>query len=537
MNLVSSIFTPYSHCIETVKFYCRRISIRVTESEIRDELLSHPEYPSLLSISDFLSSQKIENIAFHAKVKDLLELPLPFIANTKSKSHDLFIVVLEIDETTIKYFSPETRKIVSKSLTEFSLTFNDIVLVGEATEESGDKNYAQKRSLEIIYFFLSAISLISIPILTFLACLIISNSNNSVWPILFTVSTFVGCCISLVMLWHDIDDSNPLLAKFCKIGKKGNCSSILNSKGSKFFGIKLTILSATYFWGTLIVLLSTGIDNTSTLFLTAILNLFSLLFLAYSILYQIFVAKKWCLLCLLTGAVLMLQFGISINAGILLLPSFESLIALSVSFSLSFSIMFWVIPLIIKAKDRNEILRALKKLKRDPIIFSSLLAAQKDIGNSAAGLGITIGNLSSGVTITKVCNPYCGPCASAHPIIEELLENNENLKVQIVFLTGDGKTDMRVSPVKHLLAIAKKSDQPIIKMALSDWYFSEEKDYGEFSKKYIGYDTSSLEIQDEVDKMNKWCTEFEIQFTPTIFINGKQLPDTYNISDLRNFVY
>jgi hypothetical protein len=33
--------------------------------------------------------------------------------------------------------------------------------------------------------------------------------------------------------------------------------------------------------------------------------------------------------------------------------------------------------------------------------------------------------------------------------------------------------------------------------------------------------------------MKEWCEEAEISFTPTIFINGRRLPEKYRIEELK----
>ena len=41
---------------------------------------------------------------------------------------------------------------------------------------------------------------------------------------------------------------------------------------------------------------------------------------------------------------------------------------------------------------------------------------------------------------------------------------------------------------------------------------------------------------DKVEAMDKWCNANDITYTPTIFINGQQLPDAYSIEDLQYFL-
>lgn len=52
-----------------------------------------------------------------------------------------------------------------------------------------------------------------------------------------------------------------------------------------------------------------------------------------------------------------------------------------------------------------------------------------------------------------------------------------------------------------------------------------------FAKKYP-MNGELKEQEGMIDKMSKWCKEAEIMHTPTFFVNGKRLPDTYSIEEL-----
>ena len=41
---------------------------------------------------------------------------------------------------------------------------------------------------------------------------------------------------------------------------------------------------------------------------------------------------------------------------------------------------------------------------------------------------------------------------------------------------------------------------------------------------------------EKINLMDEWCKKMEIQATPTIFINGYQLPNAYGIEDLQYFL-
>ena len=90
-------------------------------------------------------------------------------------------------------------------------------------------------------------------------------------------------------------------------------------------------------------------------------------------------------------------------------------------------------------------------------------------------------------------------------------------------------------PVRHLLAIDEKKDEVITKKALDDWYLSEKKDYDLFASKYP-MNGELLRQGDKIEAMSEWCKAMKVKLTPTIFINGYQLPDAYSIGDLQYFL-
>jgi protein-disulfide isomerase len=70
---------------------------------------------------------------------------------------------------------------------------------------------------------------------------------------------------------------------------------------------------------------------------------------------------------------------------------------------------------------------------------------------------------------------------------------------------------------------------------LDDWNLADKKYYEHFTAKYPMHGQLTKQV-DKIDAMDKWCKGMDIHFTPTIFINGYQLPDAYSIEDLQYFL-
>jgi len=115
------------------------------------------------------------------------------------------------------------------------------------------------------------------------------------------------------------------------------------------------------------------------------------------------------------------------------------------------------------------------------------------------------------------------------------LNDNTDVQVRIIFTASNNVNDRKASPAKHLLALAEKGDGLLLQRALDDWYNQPKKDYEVFSKKYPM--NGELGRQDEkLAAMRGWCNNMDIRFTPTFFVNGRQLPDVYTLEDLKYFL-
>jgi uncharacterized membrane protein len=539
MKFLNNLVNPLHHCEDAAIQLCKSLNVKITTSTLKKDITEHPDYPGLTSISDVLNQYGVTTLPLKFKIEHLDKLPKPFIAHIKGKTvkHNLFAVVLSYDSHKVIFYNPETKTTDSVSTEEFSNRYLNVILAVEVNEEVGEKEYDKIKKAERYQNLIQTITIFLIPLIVCVSIFVafITAGIQATGPVLFGTITLVGSIIAVLLLFHEVDEYNTAVNQICQTTKKVNCSAILNSKGSQIFGFSWSLLGSVYFFGILISLLTGGITNSQILFLLSWINVFALPYIIYSLSYQYFVAKQWCILCLGVQAVLLTQFIAGFLSGFhnklhyseITIQSFLTVIA---SFAVVFTALLLLIPALEKAKQSRQNNIALQRLKNNRQIFEALLDKQKMIGNTADGLGIVLGKSDAKNKLVKVCNPYCKPCAQAHPLLEELLENSNDLQVQIIF---NATTDeMMVRPAKHLLAIAEQQATELTKRALDDWYLPTKKDYNAFAEKYPlldGIEKQNLAIQ----TMDKWCKEAEITFTPTFFINGYQLPEIYTVADLK----
>ena len=270
--------------------------------------------------------------------------------------------------------------------------------------------------------------------------------------------------------------------------------------------------------------------------LVAWLNVLALPYTLYSVYYQWKVAKQWCLLCITIQIVLVLEFVVNMAGS----PFGNNILGYESLKNLLFFLVpafgwFLLKPSLILAKESKKNRNQLKRLKHNSQIFEGVLSRQKAVIHDPAGLGITLGNPNGKFKLIKVCNPFCGPCAKAHPDLENLLHTSPDLEIQIIFTTGKAQDDKRNEPVRHLLAIAEKQDETLTKQALDDWYNAPVKDYELFASKYK-MNGGLTKQGHKIEAMSEWCKKTGIVHTPTFFVQGHELPDMYSIKELKHFL-
>lgn len=373
-------------------------------------------------------------------------------------------------------------------------------------------------------------------------CIVNSGSNDSLSAVgicLQYLILWAGTIVTIALLWYEIDKTNPFLQKVCTGMTKGNCNSILTGKRSKVFSwLSWSEVGFFYFTGGLLSILFLVNSIKGGITVIAFLNLVALPYTVFSIYYQWRIAKQWCVLCLAVQALLVLgAINILVNNLLQPISGNESLIIIETFFLYLLPLMVWfsIKPYILQLQEMKHTKREYLRIKFNEEIFETLLKKQKIITVPFDGLGIDLGNPNASNTLIKVCSPYCGPCAKAHPKMEKLIEENTNIKAKIIFATQNSPELQSYKPAVHLLAIAEQKNDSKIKKALDDWYLAEKKDYDTFAVKYPM--KSELTQQgNKIDAMDKWCRAMEITSTPTFFINGHKIPDAYGIEDLKYFL-
>lgn len=544
-SFLENLVEPKPNGPEVAKLLLDILNIQVSMSTLQSEIMEHSEYPSLISISDILNNYGIENITARFDLQNIKNVEPPFITQVTGtySSMNFFTVVKDISKDSVIFFDPEGHRWTSVNLCNFFKRCSGLILMTEVKEGAGDKDYYNIRKKERQNNLVRYISVLSIPTILLISVFIsfLKSGVAALLPSVYSLFTLAGCVVSLMLIWFEIDQFSPALKKICSIGKKINCGAILNSKASKILGISWSTIGFTYFIGNLSVLLFEGILNPLSLHLSAWINVLAIPYIFYSIIYQWKIARQWCILCLLVQGLLASQFVIAYigcwhkASDINMSVDLSIMLKIVLAYLIPFIIIRLILPVYQTATEAKRIKIEFQRLKHNPLVFENILKAQKQITEIPDSIGITLGHPNAKYKISKICSPYCGPCANAHITMAQLLENNSNVQMQIIFTSNFEKGDIRMRIIRHLLALDASSKGEQTEMALDDWYLTTNKDYEVFANKYP-FNGILKEQDNKIDVMQEWCKKNNIQFTPTFFINGYQLPEIYMVNDLKYFL-
>ncbi|WP_425236765.1 vitamin K epoxide reductase family protein [Ulvibacterium sp.] len=515
------------------------LQVRNTKSYIEDTILSHPDHTSLLAVSDALNTYGLKNLAAKIDQVRLPELPLPCIAQVKKEKSPVFWVLNRCTEDSVSFYD-NSNTLKQESKESFLKKWTGICLLVDKTETTREPGIDKKLSSIRLAQCLSILLLLLLVIWasnTLFNSEITAKPENIVFILVYTLFKVGGLLIGAALLWFEIDQYNPKLQALCSGGKRVDCHTVLNSKHARLFNGSLSLgaLGFSYFFATLLYLPFDGFSASSW----AILTFFSfamLPVLLISAYYQGIVIGQWCKFCVGIQLILLAEIFLGYVAGF-----YESPIVLQtlpiLGILLILPILAWkfVKPLLHKEREMNLYKRGFKKIKNNRTVLSSLLTASRKIVTVPHGLGISLKRNTAEYDIIKVCNPYCEPCANAHPYLEELV-NKGKINLQILFTASTNNSDNRAKPVRHLLAINDQGNELKTQQALDNWYSAPKKDYNAFAHKYPL--NGELAQQDtKIEAMYGWCKKEEIAHTPTLFINGYELPmEYYSAKDLKEIL-
>jgi len=511
--------------------YLALLGVRFTGYFANQYYNEHPHKYNLYGLSKMLSDYGVDNGAIQItdKENDLPAIKTPFVAHFGGD----FVGVYDVDSEKVSFIWMGAKQVLTVS--KFIESWSGIVLLTETTENSIEPHYREHRKIELLNNLKQ--------ITFFLACGLIAVSTyihqsyflNAGVSVLLLVN-FLGLYVSWMLLLKQMHIQSRYADKICSLFKQRDCNNVLESNAAKLFGlISLSEIGFGYFLTNILLLLFFP-DLLPTI---ALFNILTLPFTLWSVWYQRIKAKQWCVLCLLVLLSLWAIFIVNCFFGYVQINGFSNF-TLSVLFYILIPTLFYfvsivginmLVPKLNTDKKMQSLQQSMNSMKADEDLFVTLLKKQPFYETNDCDSVIRFGNPDSVLRLTVLSNPQCSPCSKMHNRINELLKQaNNNISVQYI-LSSFGEN--RKSTNKYLIA-ACLADKTGAMEVLKDW-FDKGKLLGDDYFKDLCLNIDNPEIEVEYEKHEAWQQKTQIKATPTVLVNGYQLPESYKIEDLRHF--
>lgn len=507
--------------------------VKVSKKYLRERLESHSQYPSLISLTDILDEFQVENYPLRIKEKEKWrELDFPFLAHIISKNGLTDFELVKGDKNN--YFSDN-----------FLNRWTGIALI------LGKKIIIKHREHNVQFSKEKKVKIINWTVLSFLFVILIIFQFFSKDSILIGhfILSVVALYLSSLIITITMGSNNNITELFCKIQESG-CNKVLNSKLGKFGEyISLGDLSVVYFSGSILYLTLTIPYGSFPRFAPLLfLNCLAVLLTPISIIYQ-YRLKSWCKLCILLVTVIWAQTGSLIWLAIVSGYTLESLFNISPInyYILILSISIASIWMVVKQIKLNENLILyqkiqLRKWRQNPYWFHALLPLHKKIDDSIWTNEIYLGNLLGELQIILVISPYCIFCESAYSDLVSIVEKHpESIGIRFRFISKSlSDTDKNYKAVFDIFRVYNEavwknglgSERMLIKSIINEWF--QNKNLSSWN--LIANNTENKRVKILIEESANWASQMNIDRTPAFFINGNEMPNPHNLSDLSQFV-
>ena len=265
--------------------------------ELLFQIQSHPSYPSLHAITGVLDHFKIENVAANIPTDktSFEQMPDSFMAQIKNE-----LAVVTKTKKGVQVYD-HTLKAKNISTEEFLEDFTGVIVAVASTEESEEKSKKSYTTTALA----GALGLVLL--------ITLYASVPAPATLVFLALGALGLGISIAILRQEFGLQSTLGDAFCATTtEKKDCDAVLNSKGALVLGkYKFSDLSLIYFLSLTLFSFFTIIRGES-LAMGYYFSLLALPITLYSIYYQGFVIKKWCMLCLTIVGLLWAQTGLAL---------------------------------------------------------------------------------------------------------------------------------------------------------------------------------------------------------------------------------
>jgi hypothetical protein len=473
-------------------------NIPVAKDWLQKTIESHPDFPSLICISETLNVAGINCFTHKIDISSINGIPLPALFHLQDD--DVIVITNE-------------KSYTEKMLSDFTGVVINVHSINLSSMYKSEVNKERKINQAI---------LITITLITLLFTIVLFEKNKFV-NTLMVLCSISGLYICFQIFYKENGNAAMWANTACKALGNG-CDKVFKSSLSKgILGVKIVDAAFVYFCT--LLLFSILEDN---LLLVYYAILLAIPIIIFSIIYQKTKVKGWCALCLIIGFIVFIQVLLVWNTKEIFYNklTLSNIIHFGIYGLISFA--WFQYKFFYKLKEQNiQTTIDYQKIRRDAKNFISSLQSEKTVKYLETNTEMIFGNVFAPLQILIVCQPYCIPCANTHKQIDEVLNNHrENICLKLVWLANNESSVKAVSLIFDVVSFQTK-ENALLKV--EEWF--SLMNYERYLNNNI-ISTNQKNYKTDIDEQNEWVTQNKIVITPTIFINNHQIPIIYTIEDI-----
>lgn len=520
-----------NYLIPLLETYLKHYAIYPDRKELQLVLQSSPSFPSALSVIQTCLYFGLKTNGYRADFEALQKNEMPVIAHVRTKDSEKFVLVKQVTERSVWYIDDTGHRMIEDTKENFCASWTGVLILSEKkmmTYRPGENRKSSK--------YRWAYGLFGSAVL----CVILSGflqHTLSIYTICALLLKSIGIWVCFHLIRHERSFFYSPINRFCHLRPSFDCDKVLRSGGATIFNtISLADIGLVYFISgeiTLLLSVFSGLQKDSLLLLFY-LSCCCIPYLLFSIIYQRFVIKKWCPLCLGVAGIVLLELSLFIcypDKNIWQTEILPFLYMLMVSFACAVLFLLFYYHLLQTEAEAFVNTTKYLQLKRTPAIFMPIFNRQAYTTVSSPYC-IHIGNLDADIMITTLLNPMCDPCKKvAKEIIYLIKKIPENYVWQIRFDGIEANAYEEANRTQlHLLELCRKAKDNQTKLRImADWF--EQQSFHRFLTLHPIRDISTETISTfrEQQGENK---QLNVKKVPAIWINGRELPLEYAITDI-----
>lgn len=510
----------------------REYDIPVTCDTIERSLNTHPDYPSIRSISDAMDDWKIKHVVMKLTLEKLRTLNVPVITFLKNGE---YIWITKISDSNVSFQTSSGKK-RNKNNDLFEQEWSGISLAIEDVDDAGESNYREKHNKEIrenfFNYLIAGAFFVLLIILAFFSW-INDGSSTILSKLLLFLTNTIGCYTSYILIRQEKDQSDALSSKFCKAGRHIDCKQVTTSKYSSFFGlISWAELGAAYFTSTLlwvvIAPLSSGWLSPLWLFSLVVLP-----FTLWSLFTQAFIIRKWCLFC--CSIVFLLWINI-----VILFIFYNRPATVSILDAVAMALLFiFCLIVVIKVSEsigsKDRLYAQQRETAKIKYSIETIQAQLSEPIYTIDNIGFVWNNSDALHDISLYISTSCQHCEKAVKELRKLTEIYPNFRYQLIFAVSSDNMDAASNVIiRHLIRLYHTKDKDSFFDILDSWYEMSDKHPEALQKAFPI--TSDQDNKEEIDILFKFHQQAKISYTPAILLNGRLLSQLYSYSDMFGIV-